>query len=82
MIGYINLFSKDILNAEIGPIFRAGISQYVGQPIGPLFGVGIDVNLTSKSGFGFHFSVVGDWEKVNADYMSRIGVRVGPSLRF
>ena len=82
LIGYVNLFSKDILNAEIGPILRAGMAKYDGRGASPLFGVGVDVNMESRSGFGFHFSIVGDWEKVDGEFISRIGVRAGPSLRF
>ncbi len=82
LIGYVNLFSKDILNAEIGPILRAGVSKYEGRYAGPMFGVGVDVNMEARSGFGLHFSVVADWEKINGDFISRIGIRVGPSFRF
>ncbi len=82
LMGYINLFSKDVLNTEIGPVLRAGVSKYQGRDLGPLFGIGMDVNMESRSGFGMHFSVIADWEKVNGEFMSRIGIRVGPSLRF
>lgn len=80
-IGYVN-FADNIWNAEIGPILRAGVSKYEGYDTNLLFGAGLGIDIESRSGFGFHCSIIGDWDKVGDDYLSRIGIRMGPAVKF
>jgi hypothetical protein len=81
--GLVNLFSSEILQAEISILGRGGTIHYDGVGLGPTFGTGLEVSGRLSSGFGFMVSVLWDID-LPADGVSqtRTGFWAGPTLRF
>lgn len=81
--GLVNIFSSNVMQADVSIALRGGATRYVGLGWGPTLGTGLEVNLRAPSGWGLLTSLVLDWDRTSdSTWQSRIGVRVGPTYRF
>lgn len=80
--GLVNLFSSKIVKANVNIIARAGVVQYSGRSLGPVFGAGLETQIEITPHTGIFTQISWDFEKPGSDnWQGRTGFLVGPSFR-
>lgn len=81
--GLVNLFSQQVMSAEVALQLHGGMMQYSEVGRGPLAGTGIEFALGVSPSFGLVSQMLWEFEKPPGhEWKSRAGFRIGPMWRF
>ena len=81
--GMVNFFSSRAIPLDLSVLLRGGWQKYRGLRPGALVGTGLEVQLCLTPHLGLHAALLWDGDKPqNRPWQSRVGFRLGPSVRF
>lgn len=81
--GLVNLLSSKIVKANVNIVGRAGVVQYSGRSLGPVFGAGLETQIEITPHAGVFTQIAFDFEKPGSDsWQGRTGFLIGPTFRF